>query len=160
MTPQETLDQFRDVVVANANQILLEISLDLRNKSLEEQRKAFAGEKAHGFFYLHRMDKHPEFVFECLVSPYGDAISSLYMNHRIFNSPGELMRARAVLCKAVAEKVGLSVEGVGVDDAARGRTLGLSDLSTGQLIDMLAERMGQSIVTTDSHTIAAMPKGE
>lgn len=153
---QEVLDQYRDIVVVNASHIALEISLDLKARSLQEQRESFAGNFATGFFYLHRIDKFPDTVFECIVSPSGDAITSLYKNHRIFSAPGEVMRARDRLCHSIATKVGLSIEGVGVEDAARGRTLGLSDLSTGQLVDMLAERMGQSVLVTNSHSAAGV----
>lgn len=153
---QEVLDQYRDIVVVNASHIILEISLDLKARSLQEQRASFAGSYATGFFYLHRIDKFPDTVFECIMSPVGDAISSIYKNHRIFSEPAELMRARDHLCRCIAEKVGLSVEGVGIEDKARGRTLGLNELSTGQLVDMLAERMGQSVLVTNSHSAAGV----
>lgn len=153
---QEILDQYRDIVVVNATHIALEISLDLKARALHEQRESFAGNFATGFFYLHSIDKFPDTVFECIVSPNGDAITSVYKQHRVFSEPAELMRARDRLCHAIAEKVGMSIEGVGVDDEARGRTLGLNDLSTGQLVDMLAERMGQSIMVTNSHSAAGV----
>lgn len=148
---QEILDQFSDVVVVNADHIALQISLDLKARHLNDQRKAFAGEARSGFFYLHRMDKFPDIVFECVMSISGDAVTSLYRNHSIFNTPGELTKARGLLLRAVAGKVGLSVEAVEIQDDARGRGLGLEELATGQLIDMLAERTGKSIVVTNSH---------
>lgn len=149
---QAILDKYRDVVVANANHIVLEISLDLKNRPLAEQREAFAGEVQSGFFYLHRIPKYDEAVFECVVSGTGDAISSAYINHPIFNTVGDLLKARRELVFAIAEKVGLSVEAVGVDDPGRGRQLGLNELSTGQLIDMLADRVGHSIIVTNNHS--------
>lgn len=154
---QEILDQYKDVVVVNANHIALEISLNLKSKNMQEQREAFAGNYATGFFYLNRIDKFPDTVFECVVSPSGDAITSLYKSHRIFSEPAELMRARERVAKAIAESVGLSAEGVGIEDDARGRTLGLNELSTGQLIDMLAQRtIGKSIIVTNSHSAAGV----
>jgi hypothetical protein len=156
MTPEQTLDSMRDVVVVNHERTALEISFDLKEKPKYEQRQAFAGSHAGGFFYLHRIDKFPDTAFECVVSPNGDAISSVYKNHRIFQNAGELVRARETLVAAVAQKVGLSPESVGVDDESRGRTMDLTELSTGQLIDMLAEKMGKSIVTTASHSTAGL----
>ena len=69
-------------------------------------------------------------------------------------------RARPIACKliaAVAERVGLSVESAGVNDEGRGRMLGLAELSTGQLVDLLAERMGSSIVVPNNRGGYAVP---
>lgn len=153
---EKVLQAFSDVVVVNGNHIALEISLDLKNRPQSQQREAFAGDFAAGYLYLHRMDKFPDMVFECVVSVAGDAISSVYKNHRIFATTGELLKARQLLTSAIASKVGLSANSVGIDDPGRGRTLGLTDLSTGQLIDMLAERMGSSIIVTTSHSAAGV----
>ena len=156
MTPEQVTESTRDVVVVNHEKTALEISFDLKESTKENQRLAFAGSRNAGFFYLHRIDKHPDMVYECVVSQEGDAITSVYRNHRIFQNHGELIKARVLLINAVAQKVGLSPEGVGVDDPGRGRVLGLVELSTGQLIDMLSEKIGQSIVTTDSHSAAGL----
>lgn len=154
---QDTLSQYSDVVVVNGAKIALEIALTLKQLPMHVQRSSFAGSAETGHFYMHRLDKFPDTVFECVASPEGDAITSLYKNHRIFGSAGELMRARRHLIDAIAAKVGLSVESIGVDDPGRGRALGLNELSTGQLIDTLAERMGQSILVTDSHSAVSQP---
>ena len=147
------LEKFRDLVVINASHVALEISLALKEMPSEEQRKTFFGSRETGFWYMHRIPKHPDTVYECVVSAgTGDAITSVYKNHSIFNTHGDLYRARLELIRAVAEKTGLSVEGVGVDDDVRGRTLGLQELSTGQLIDLLAERSGSSILVSNSHS--------
>ncbi len=157
MTPEQVSDSMRDVVVINHDRTALEISFDLKEKPKNEQRAAFAGSRETGYFYMHRIDKFPDTVYECVVSPDGgDAIASVYKNNRIFQNPGELIRARETLIKAIAQKVGLTPESVGVEDEGRGRVLGLSELSTGQLIDMLAERMGRSIITTASHSTAGL----
>ena len=94
---------------------------------------------------------------ETVVSPKGDAITSVYMNHSIFASLGDLQRARTDLIAAVADRVGLSVESAGVNDEGRGRMLGLAELSTGQLVDLLAERMGSSIVVPNNRGGYAVP---
>lgn len=149
---QDILQAYSDVVVVNAPKIALEIALALKAQSLAVQRATFAGDAESGPFYLYRIDKFPDTVFECMASTDGDAISSLYKNHRIFNSGGELMRARKFLIRAIAEKVGLSAESIGIDDPGRGRALSLRELATGQLIDVLAERMGHSIMVSNSHS--------
>jgi hypothetical protein len=149
----DILDKYRDVVVVNANHIGLEISLALKNEPTEKQREAFFGTMDTGFWYVHRLDKHPDTVYECIVSTNtGDAITSLYKNHRIFNTHGDLARAREELIKAIAHKVGLSHQGVGIDDPVRGRVMELRELSTGQLIDLLAERSGKTVLVTNSHS--------
>lgn len=149
---QDILQAYSDVVVVNSAKIALEISLTFREQHQSVQRAAFAGTRETGHFYLYRIDKFPDTIFECVASPAGDAITSLYKNHRIFGSAGELMRARKHLIDSISEKVGLSAESIGIDDPGRSRALSLSELSTGQLIDTLAERMGQSILVTDSHS--------
>lgn len=155
MSPDQVLESVRDVVVINHDRTALEIAFHLKEQPKEVQRKAFAGTEKSGYFYLHRIDKFPDTVYECVMSATdGDAISSTYKNHRVFQNVGELIRARELLVEAIAQKVGLSVQGVGVDDPGRGRTLSLNEMATGQLIDMLAERVGKSVVTTNSHSTA------
>jgi hypothetical protein len=150
----EEMKDYMNVVVMNADRIALELSLDLKNKSQQEQRAAFAGSKESGYFYLHTMPKHPDVVFECVVTTAGDAISSVYKGHRIFNSAGELIRARNDMMAAISARIGLSQSLIGIADEARGRDLMLSELATGQLIDLFAERVGKSIVVTNSHSAA------
>jgi hypothetical protein len=150
--PEQTLARFRDVIVNNNSRQTLEISIAMRRLSQDDQRAALGGEYASGFMYLYRNDAvAPSVVMETVVSPVGDAITSLYMNHSIFADHASLVRARRDLIAALSEKVGLSAHSIGIDDPGRGRSLGLSELATGQLIDLLAERMGASIVTTGTH---------
>lgn len=148
-----TLEAYRDVVVVNGERLTLEMNLDFGKKRKEEQRQYFGGDRTVGWFYLYNSAKlHPDTVMECVMSEAGDSITSLYKRHPIFASQGSLMTARNALMFALSEKIGLSIEAIGIEDEARGRTLGLSELSTGQLIDMLAERSGVVIAAkTDSY---------
>lgn len=150
MTPQETLDRFRNVVVVNAQRTALEISQHLRNLPLEQQRQYFGGDHATGFIYLYRHESHPDKVLETVVSTAGDGITSIYISGPETATIGEVMKMRAALIRAISEKVGLSAELIGVDDAGRGRQLGLTELATGQLVDLLADRMGASVVVSSS----------
>lgn len=158
MTPEQVLSAYRDLVVVNSDQIALEISVDFKKKSEAEQRQFFGGSHQTGFTWIIRSDSlHLDKVMETVVSPTGDAITSLYINHRIFDSQGDLLRARKLLIAAVAQRVGLSPEAAGVDDSGRGRVLSLYELSTGQLVDLLAERMGRSIVVPNNRGGYAVP---
>lgn len=150
------LDKYRSVVVDNNHKKGLALAMELRKRPVEQQRAAFSGTRESGYFYLFADEKtSPGVVYECVASlDGGDAITSVYVHHPIFNSPGALISARTEMIRALADKVGLSVESVGIDDPGRGRVLGLQELGTGQLIDLLAERMGQSIVTTNTHSAA------
>lgn len=150
MTPQETLDAHRSLVAVNSEKIALELSAKLRARTIDEQRLCFGGDYKSGFFWLFRDDSHPDKVMETVVSPLGDAITSVYVNCSFNGSIGNLMNARHSLIAAIAEKVGLSVEAMGVEDRGRGRSLNLAELSTGQLIDLLADQMGASLMTTAS----------
>lgn len=151
MTPEQVLDMHRDVVAVNSTQIALGLSQLLRAKTLEEQRQYFGGSHAYGFTWLFRDDaKYPGKVMETVTSPHGDAITSIYLNHNCLATIGELARSRELLIKAVADQAGLSPDAVGVDDAGRGRPLGLAELATAQLIDLLAGRIGHSVITTGS----------
>lgn len=154
-TPQETLERVRDMVVVNSQRASLELSQSLRRMPVEHQRQHFGGDYKTGFFWLYRDDElHPDKVLECVVSPMEDAITSVYLNHRINQNMGEVMRHREMLIRAISQKVGLSVEAIGVEDPARGRSMRLAELSTGQLIDLLAESEGASVTSvaaTNSH---------
>lgn len=152
--PKNTLERYRDVTVVNADHIILKIALDLKEKDENFQRKAFAGTALSGYFYLHAIHEFPTIVLECVMSPDGtDAVSAVYVKNRIFNSGGSLIEARTALIEAIAQAVGLSAEGIGIEDAGRGRMLGLNELTTGQLIDTLAGHSSKSIIQTGGHTI-------
>lgn len=148
MKSEEILNQYRNVVVVNSPRVNLELSLNLRKLSVEQQRAHFGGLYGVGFFWLYSHESHPDKVMECVVSTAGDAISSTYIVNPIFASLGELLNARERLINALVEKTGLPIESIGVDDPGRGRVLSLPELSTGQLIDLLAERMGTSLAAT------------
>lgn len=135
------LERVRDLVVLSNDKAVLELSLDLRELTKEEQRTRFGGSRDSGWFYLHANDqKRRNMVFECIVSETGETVSALYMGHPIFNSVGELLRVREELVREIGEKVGLDFRNVGVTDPIRGREVGLEELATGQLIDLLTER--------------------
>jgi hypothetical protein len=151
ITPEQTLARFRDVVVDNNSRIVLDLSLQMRALPVPEQRKCFGGDYQTGFVYTFRSDKYPDHVMEAVVAVQGDAISGLYRNHSAFATLGTIIAARTELIKAVSAKLGLSAERIGIEDPARGRTLGLAELTTGQLIDILADRMGAAIAVVGSY---------
>lgn len=151
-------ERARSIVPINSEHGVLELSTALRNRSLDKQRQFFGGNSKTGFFYLYGDDTVQKGnVLECVVSLHGDAISSLYRGHPVFESIGELMRTREGLINELASKFGLSPDSIGVDDQARGRALGLTELGTGQLIDLLEEQSlrGKAQMNTDSHIIEA-----
>jgi hypothetical protein len=150
MTPEQVLDKYRGIVAVNSERIALELSQHLRKLTQEQQRAIFGGHHHYGFFWLFRHDSHPDKVMECVVSTAGDAITSVYVNHNANENIGTLLAARAELINAISDKIGLSVEAIGIDDPGRGRTVGLNELCTGQLIDILTERMGASVAVTSS----------
>jgi len=150
MNPEQVLEKYRDLVAVNSERIALELSLNLRKESIEAQRAAFGGSRELGFFYLYRHDAHNDKVLESVLAMTGDAITSVYVNHRANASIGSLMAARSELMRAISEKIGLSIEAIGIEDPGRGRQVALSELATGQLIDILAERMGTSVAVTGS----------
>lgn len=154
MSPQETLNRHSDVVVVNSTKFAIELGAKYRALSEAEQRQHFGGDHKVGFFYLYRHPSIPGVVMECVVSPAGDSVTATYMDHQIFATVGELMKSRDYLQRALAQKIGISRESAGVQDAGRGRYLGLSELSTGQLIDLLADRMGVTIGQADNVSLA------
>lgn len=151
MTPDQVLEKHRSIVAVNSEAIALGLSKSLNSKKDREKRQFFGGNHTYGFTWLYRDEaKYPDKVMETVVSPQGDAITSVYISHSCLTDLGELSRSRELLIKAVAEKVGLSVPAVGIDDTCRGRVLGLAELATAQLIDLLADKMGKSIVVASN----------
>jgi hypothetical protein len=138
---------------------VLMLSKELGELGKPEQREFFGGTHNSGWFYLFANESsHPGVIMECVMSPAGDSIVALYKTEPWFASPGELARAREICVRALSEKVGLSIEAMGIEDEARGRTLDPGELSFAQLLDMLNER-GEvfSGAVTDSHA-QVMPK--
>jgi hypothetical protein len=159
MNPSETLAKYSSVVVVNADHIALRMSLALAAESVEVRNACYGGSPGIGFFYLYAHPDYPETVFECVVTPSGESITSLYKGHPIFENRAELMGARASIIVGIAQSVGLSVSAIGVDDGERGR-VGLSEMATGQLIDMLNRREGKSIVVPNSLSAAGQVKAD
>jgi hypothetical protein len=150
--PESTLAAYRGIVVVNHERLALELSLKFNKKPRSEQREFFGGTPLAGYVYLFRDEViSADTVMETVVSQSGDAITSLYKNHSVNAELGLWVRAREDLVKNLARKIGLSPGLVGIDDPGRGRQVGLTELSTGQLIDLLAEKMGTTILRSDSH---------
>lgn len=148
------LEAVRDVVVVNSNHHALKLSLLMRDGPPGDVKKAYAGNDQVGHFYLYRNVAAQAMVLETVASrTHKDGITAVYREHRIFESGAELMRTRGALIEALAKEYGLPAESIGIDDAARGRSLGLNELSTGQLIDLLQDRARAGIVTmkTDNY---------
>lgn len=154
MNTDAILDKYRDLVVDNIDRHMLTLSQDLRTQSHTRQAAAFAQHQDAGGFYLYaNSEKLPGVVFECVRGFANDSISSCYKEHRIFASSGNLIAARAELIQALAYKIGMPAESIGIDDEARGRALGLHELATGQLVDLLSEKSGRVLVQTDTHAV-------
>jgi hypothetical protein len=154
MSYENTIDEFRDVVVDNSDRRMMILTQDLRAQSAARQSAAFAQHADAGGFYLYaNPEKLPGVVFECVRGFQGDSISSCYRDHRIFASAGTLIAARAKIIGALAQKIGMPAESIGIDDEARGRALGLHELATGQLLDLLAEKSGRVLIETDTHSV-------
>lgn len=153
----EILQRHADVVVVNADHIARAMGLKLAAVSEEARRETFGGNPKTGHFYLYRDEEFPGKVFECVVSHGGFSMTSLYMAHRIFGTRADLMRARESLMDAIGATVGLPAESIGVDDQDRG-TVGLADMATGQLIDMLNGRVGNQIIVANNLSVAGMTK--
>lgn len=150
---ESTLGRMRDLVVVNSTRHSLALSQSLRALPVEHQRQHFGGDQQSGFVWLYRDDAlHPDMVLETVVSPRGDAVTSVYMNHSINQSLGEVMRARKQLIAALEHSLGMSQASIGIDDYTRGRALDPAEVSTGQLIDLLAERAGAAIFTSSAST--------
>ena len=148
----------RDLVVVNSNHHALKLSLLLRDGPPEDVKRARASSKEGGHLVLYRNPAVPEMVLETVMSPeYKDGITSVYREHRIFESGAELLRVRAGLIRELAGQIGLSPEAVGIDDPGRGRSMSLTELSTGQLIDLILDRSRGGIVTmkTDNYVLGA-----
>ncbi|QFZ84547.1 hypothetical protein GFK26_18130 [Variovorax paradoxus] len=147
-------ESVRDLVVVNSDHHALKLSIALRDGPVGDVNKAYAGNAEAGHFYLYRNESVPGMVMETVFSPkHKDGITSVYQEHRIFESGSELLRKRAALVAALAAEYGLPHESIGIDDAARGRQMALTELSTGQLIDLLQDRARGGIVTmkTDNY---------
>ena len=154
------LESVRDLVVVNSNHHALKLSLLMRDGPVGDVKKAYAGNADAGHFYLYRNEAVQGMVMETVFSPtHKDGITSVYQEHRIFESGAELLRKRAALIVDLAAEYGLPHESIGIDDAARGRQMALTELSTGQLIDLLQDRARGGIVTmkTDNYANVGTP---
>ena len=151
MNPSEALEKYRHIVVVNSERISHEMDHAMRQLPEHEQTQLMGGSDKAGYFWLFRDARHPGMVLEIVYSEEAqDSISSIYKDDSFNASLGEVIKAREELIQALSDKVGLSAEAIGINDEARGRDLAPKELTTGQLIDMLAEQMGTSIITPDN----------
>lgn len=149
-----SLNRFRTTVVVDDDVAVLRLSQKLGKMGKSEQRPFFAGSPKSGYFYLFADEKMaPGLIMETVMSAAGDSISTLYSTAGCpwFATPGELTRARDQMVTAMCEKVGLSVEAMGIDDAARGRSLGPFELAFAQMIDLMTEETSSSVAVSDTH---------
>lgn len=153
MTPEQTLERYRHIVVSNSDRKAHELDYFFRQLSENDQARHFFARRGVGSIWLYRDRRHPEYVLEIVYSQeHGDCISSLYKDCAENGSSGALLETREHLIKALSEKVGLSPEAMGIDDEARGRALAPHELGTGQLIDLLAEQFGSTIAIADQRS--------
>lgn len=149
------LDSVRDLVVVNSDHHALKLSILLRDGPMADVNNARGGDAYSGYFVLYRHPDVPGMVLETVISPkHKDGITSVYQEHRMFESRAELMRKRTSLIAELAKEYGLPPESIGIDDVARGRSMGLTELSTGQLIDLLQDRAHGGIVRVKSNNHA------
>lgn len=156
------IERVRNLVVLNNDHALLELSLDLRERDKAFQRSCFGGSHETGWFYLHGNEaKRRGMVFECVAIPGGETVSTLYMAHPIFNSVADLQRTREELCKLLGEKMGMDYRNMGIFDPSRGREVGVEEMATAQLIDLVLDQLrvaGVGKAETDS--VALTPEQE
>lgn len=151
MTPEQVFDKYRHLVVVNSERIALELSEQMRKLPQDDPSLVKGGTRSSGFAWLFNHPMHPDKVLESVVSPFDKSVvTSIYMGHPMFGSIGEWVKARQEIIGAISEKVGLSIESIGVDDEARGESLSLIELSTGQLLDLLAEQFRSSVLVSNS----------
>jgi hypothetical protein len=141
------LNAMRDLVVVNSNQHALRMSIAMRDGPAEERQRAYAGNNEAGHLYMYRTGQLPGFVMETVFSPtHKDGVTTVYKEHRAFESGAELLRKRDLLIKELSKEFGLSAEAIGIPDQARRRDLSLTELATGQLVDLLQDRTRAGIV--------------
>lgn len=136
-----TLDKYRRIAVIDDDAKLNKLSKLLQGQDKANQRAFFGGDDRTGWFYLYAHPTVPGVIMEAVQSRHGDSVISLYAPDAVFNSVGELMKARAEVIEALSASLGLSVQAIGVEDPARGRALGVEEIAFGQLIDLLGERV-------------------
>lgn len=155
MTPQETLDRYRHLVVVNSQRIALQLSQLLQKVPREQASKMMVRNRTAGCFWLFRDPNVLGTALECVVSPAGgDSVTSLYKDCSEIATPGALLDMRTHLIEALATRVGLSVEAVGIQDQTRGRLVGLNELATGQLLDLLAEQLGSGLTLASNSVVS------
>lgn len=156
-------ENFRSVVVVNSQHAVTELGMKMRDAgdNLPNAVKAIGRDKEAGAFFLFAGESRGEkLILEVVLSPDGkDTVSTVYQPHGIFNSPGTLIEARKQLIDEVSKRIGLPAESIGIDDRARGRSVSLNELPTGQLIDLLAEQQCCAVAVASDTVAGGAIKG-
>lgn len=151
MTPVQTMERYRHMVVVNGERLTHELSFAMRQLSEEAQSRLMARSNKAGAMWLFRDPAKPGYLLEVVYSlEHGDYVSSVYRDDAVNSSAGDVLRMRENLIDALAERHGLSAELMTVTDEGRGREIGLNEMGTGQLIDLLSEQLGSSLAVADN----------
>lgn len=138
------LNKFNDLrvsLVANSDYVAQAMLAEFEPKSNTDKRKCFAQSKVAGGVFVVTSDTEERFKGNILEVVAGigdnDFMLTLHEPHPIFNTPGELVKAREELIEAIERMYGAAPGRVMVPDAARKRQLKLQELGTQQLLDQL-----------------------
>jgi hypothetical protein len=151
-----SLSKFNDLEVSripNFDDVCYTLLGDFEKKTPEQKRKCFASSAKGGGAYIHTSDLLPEakgLILEIIPGLNKDFITCLFRPHAIFNSPGELIRAREDLIQMLESLSGSAPGRLCINDTVRGRKLFLQELGTQQLIDIARRKLGLALAKVGS----------
>lgn len=136
---QSVLEKYRDIQVINDEETLNKMLAILVELPKEELMKRYVHSPRSGRCYVLRHDDFPGYVLEYVPDIQNDSsVSTLYAEHRIFQSKQSLIDAREEIIAALDSHFMAIPNTVTVRDEGRNKEVFFPELGTAQLIDALA----------------------
>ncbi|MPS48499.1 hypothetical protein [Methylobacillus sp.] len=151
MIIDSVLDKYRGVRHRQAGDIQDEGVLNsmlgkLTKMSKIDQQQFWSQDNVAGNVCLYTNSEHPGVILEYVWSNQAkDSITTLYHPHSIFNTRGDLIKARTDLIMEIGSGLQMLPSMVQINDEGRGRLTYLAEMGTMQLIDTLAEVEAQRV---------------
>lgn len=140
MAEQHILEKHKGIRPISDDATTIAIAEELMQMPEKDMEQHFAGHEYAGAVFLYESKTHPDKVLELVMGTVGnDHISTLFEPHPAMGNRQAWLDVRTELIRA-CEKIFSAPEGkLAIKDASRGRHVLLSEFSTAQLIDLIAD---------------------
>ena len=133
-----TVSKYDGLKTVNEEVITDEMLKRLVETSPERQQDWWIRDVLVGNVCVYFDDRYPDYVLELVMGAEESSVSTLFMRHPTFTARKSLAGARKELITEIGVATMSLPSRVAIRDEGRGRDVALAEMSTAQLVDILA----------------------